>query len=529
MNNTKSIGSVRPIPLSKLEIHPTHVRKNPGNLDSLGQSIGKNTILEPIIVTRKKNTDRYYIISGVRRYLASVALGAQDVICYVKEEIDESEISIQSFITNNEHKDIDPIEIANFFADQKKLGLSHRELEVLSDCSPAKITLYLKLLDLPESVQTLISSGKLTPSHGVELSKLSSPKHQEKMAKHSIDFEWSAKRTGLKVEKFLKKNKQPILKSTKIPEGDIPGVFLKDSRDMSEIESGAVHLIVTSPSYYIGMEFEKGYSEEEHWENIRAVIEEMVRVTCPGGYIIINVGDMHNYKGPKGNNGFSQIKLVGHIYQKFLRKYGIYLKDIIIWCKATHAFSRDVSKAWSENTPHTGYGIHINHDYIYVFQKKGERELPSEDIILRSRITKEEWVQWATSVWMIDRVRRMEGHPAMFPEELVRRLVRMYSYEGDVVLDPFLGSGTTVKVARELGRQAYGYERLEQYKEVIMKKLGIEPAPETYSMVDYGKQSLALNKPVATDSFLEPSAESKSCKPRFICSEGFDDGLLTGI
>jgi hypothetical protein len=78
-------------------------------------------------------------------------------------------------------------------------------------------------------------------------------------------------------------------------------------------------------------------------------------------------------------------------------------------------------------------------------------------------------------VWEITPVKNMEGHPAVFPDELPRRLIKMYSYEGDIVLDPFLGSGTTVKVARELNRDGIGYEKELQYKPVIMEKLGLIP------------------------------------------------------
>lgn len=500
--------TIEEIPIEKIAVPITHPRRDPGDMKSLEESIRKRGLQEPITVTRSDD-GIYQVIDGTRRLTILASLGAKSVTCYVREPMDQAHITLAAYEINNERKSFNPIENAlHIQTMQERFGYSLRELEVLGYGSPSKISQILKLIDLPESVKDNIASGRLTPSHGGQLSKLSNPMHQERMAKQAINFGWSAKKTELKVDKFLRKEKQLPPVKTKAPEGDIPGVFIKDAKDMSELIDNSVHLIVGSPNYHVGMEFEKGYSEDEHWTNIQAVIDEMVRVTCPGGIIAINVGDMHNYKGPKGNNGFSQIKLVGHLYQKFLSKHGVYLKDIIIWCKATHAFSRDVSKAWSENTPHTGYGIHINHDFIYVFQKKGERELPSEDIILRSRVTKEEWDKWATSVWMIDRVRKMDGHPAMFPEELVYRLVRMYSYEGDVVLDPFLGSGTTVKVARELGRQAFGYERLEQYKEVIMKKLGIEPTPKTYPITEYVERTLA-QKPadIDTDQGITAKAE----------------------
>ena len=88
---------------------------------------------------------------------------------------------------------------------------------------------------------------------------------------------------------------------------------------------------------------------------------------------------------------------------------------------------------------------------------------------------------YAPSVWKIDRVRKTDGHPTIFPDELVARLIKMYSYIGETVLDPFLGSGTTVKVARELGRDGVGYERDLRYKGTIMKRLGVmeKVKPET--------------------------------------------------
>jgi hypothetical protein len=97
-------------------------------------------------------------------------------------------------------------------------------------------------------------------------------------------------------------------------------------------------------------------------------------------------------------------------------------------------------------------------------------------------------------VWEINTVKKMEGHPCIWPDELPHRLIKMFSYEGDTVLDPFLGSGTTVKVARELNRDGIGYERELQYKPVIMEKLGISTAAEAAavsgSMMEFARKSL---------------------------------------
>jgi DNA modification methylase len=169
----------------------------------------------------------------------------------------------------------------------------------------------------------------------------------------------------------------------------------------------------------------------------------------------------------------------------------------------------DVSKLLNDKTPHTGYRILISHDPIYIFRKKGEREIPSEEVVLNSRITKEEWGRWASGIWMISQVHEMKGHPAIYPDELVYRLVRMFSYEGDLVLDPFLGSGTTVKVARELNRDAIGYERELQYKPVIAKKLGVEIAAAKESMAEYAHRSMEAEDPEETVARMEAEAASE--------------------
>lgn len=525
----KITHTIEEIPIEEIVVPITHPRRDPGDLKNLDESIQRKGLLELITVTRGVDGIPQ-VVDGTRRLTILASRGEKTILCKVLGPMDQAQITITAYEINNERKSLNPIEQAlHIQTMQESFGYSLRDLEVLGYGSPSKTSQTLKLLTTAELVQKNVSCGRLTVAHGVELSKITDKKQQEKMTKQVIDFELSAKRTGIKVEKFLKKSKKPILKKYTIPEGDIPGVYFKDSKDMSELPDKSVHFVVTSSPYHVGQEYEKSFSYQEHWENIQRVADELARVLVAGGIIAINVADIHNFRGPKGNNDFPQIMLVGHVYQKFFSKHGIYLTDMIAWVKSRSTFTKDIPRLWSDKLPHTGYRIINNHEPVYIFRKKGERELPSEEIILKSHISKAEWDQWAPGIWMIDRVRKMDGHPAMFPEELVRRLVRMYSYEGDVVLDPFLGSGTTVKVARELGRQAYGYERLEQYKEVIMKKLGIDPAPETYSMVDYMKQSLALNISTDMDSFLEPSAESKSCKPHFFSSEGFADGLLTRI
>ena len=480
------------VPLENLSVPMSHPRREKGDIETLQRSIRKNGLLEPITVCKSEDDESYMVIDGTRRLTVCADFGWKSVSCIVVNSMPLGQIAHYAYEKNMERKTLSPIEIAmHIKAMQEKYGYSLRELDALGYGSPALISQKVKLLDLPGPVKEMIESGKLKMAHGVALGKLKKAKTQEKMARQACDFGWTAKRLNVSIEKFLEKGKKPPKERVKIPQGDIPGVYFKDSKDMSELATNSVHLIVTSPPYCVGMEFEKGISYSDHWENMREVMAEAGRVLVPGGIMALNVGDIHNYKGEKGKNKFSQIQLVGHKYQQFLRRHKIYLTDIISWVRSTRAHSRDVSKAWSDKTPHTSYRIIITHDPVYIFRKAGEREIPSEEAALNSRITKEEWLQWAGGVWMIDRVKNMKGHPAIFPDELVYRLVRMFSYEGDTVLDPFLGSGTTVKVARELNREGIGYEREIQYKSVIMEKLGVSSDAESgQPMLDFVKQAI---------------------------------------
>ena len=496
------------IPIERIKVDPELLpREDYGDIESLKQSIQRKGLIERPIVT-PTGEGIYQMISGARRLKALVSIGEKLVSCFVEGPMDKDEIEDRAFTIGYENKSFTSIEIAKHFGKLKnQRGYSLRQIEVKCGCSPAKISQYLKLLDLPKSVQDLIASGRLTLSHGIELSKLSNPKHQERMAKQAIDFGWSANKTGAKVDSFIRKEKQTPLENIMIPDGNVPGDDFLEAKYMSEQANESVHLIVISL-------IEKDINPDENRAKIDAEGAEISRMMVPGGIIVINASNNYNYRGPNGNNKEAQVQLVDHNLKTILGKLQFSLIDIIICGNSASVVERDTK------IPHTQHRIGKKFEQLLVFRKKGERELPTEDIIQRSLISDAEWGQLTTGIWMIDEA------SAFSAEEIVRRLVRMYSYEGDVVLDPFLGSGTTVKVARELGRQAYGYERLEQHKEVIMKKLGIEPAPKQHSMADHVKRSLALNKPVATDSFLEPSAESKSCKPRFICSEGFADSLF---
>jgi DNA modification methylase len=366
----------------------------------------------------------------------------------------------------------------------ERFGFTMRDLEIKGYGSAASISNKLKLLDLTEPVQKKIQSGELSIAHGLQLVRLPNKKEQERMAKRVIDEDLSAKRTERQIGRYLSKGKQKDERPpAQIPDTDIPGVYIKDSRDMRELPDESVHLIVSSPPYGVGMEYEKGVTFDEHIEIIQGVLKECARVLVKGGIMGLNVGDIHCFKARDGKKEPSQVEMMGHRYQTWLRRYGIFLTDVIIWLKRMPSWTKRPDIHFTD-VAHTAYKLLPNFEPVYIFRKKGEREVPDEDVVLKSRLTKEEWVAWTPSVWNIKPVQNMEGHPSIYPDELCLRLIKMFSYEGDTVLDPWLGSGTTIKVARELNRVGIGYEKEAQYKEVIMRRLGISSKADEHKEVD---------------------------------------------
>jgi modification methylase len=469
-----------------------HPRSDYGNLEELQGSIRRDGLQEPLLVYEIE-AGKFGVIDGARRLKAAQEMGLKQISCLIIKGISEAEAAHLSYVKNVERKTLSAIEIALHIKTMKdEFGYTLNELELKGYGSPAAISNKLKLLDLPDKIQKQVKDGTLTAAHGLVLTNLNTREEQERMAKRVVDFDLTAKTAERRIERYLSKKRKSKKDSPKeiIPSKDVPGVYFKDARNMSELPDKSVHLIVSSPPYFIGMEFEKGMTFKEHLTNVRDVMKESARVLAPGGIIALNVADIINFKGNNGKSDQKQIQLMGQLYQTCLRKYGIFLTDEIIWTKRP-AWRKERYGTYKETTVHTSYRIFDNWEPVYIFRKKGEREIPSEDIVLKSKLTREQWMVYVNGVCEIEPCRNNQGHPCMYPDELVKRLIRMFSYVGDTVLDPFLGSGTTVKVARELGRVGIGYEKELQYKSVIMKKLGIPvDAEQPETMVKYAERML---------------------------------------
>ena len=480
MENVTKTNMVE-VNINDLNKDPNHPRQERGDLESLTKSIRHDGIINPIVV-QKTAEGQFLIIDGDRRAGVAKTLGLETIPCIVYEKLTPCEAAHKSYILNTERNQLSAIERALHIKRMKdEFNYTYDELVILGYGPKSQISRMINLLDLPEKIQKLIVKGELTAAHGEALRKLKDPTKIERAAKFAIDNEWSAKKTENSVERLNRKAKKETKKEepkAEVPAQEIPGVYFKDSKNMDKVPDKSVGCIFTSPPYFVGMEYEVGYSFAEHQENVKEVMAECARVLAPGGVLALNVADITNFKQEKGTDKMDRVKPMLSFYQSCLSKHGIFLQDQIIWVKDSNPFTQDDTVNYTDKTVHAQYRIVNRHEPIYIFRKKGERVLPSEDIILQSRITREEWKVYGPSVWNISRNRKADGHPAVFPEELARRIIKMYSFVGDTVLDPFLGSGTTIKVARELGRDGVGYERDLRYKATILAKLENNVAPE---------------------------------------------------
>ena len=483
---------LRVVNIDSLIIPQHHPRSDYGNLEKLLDSTRRDGLQEPLLVYEIE-AEKFSIIDGARRLKTVKKMGWKEVLCIIKKGISEADAAHLSYVKNVERKTLSVIEIALHIKTMKdEFDYTFNELELKGYGSPGAISNKLKLLDLPDKIQRQISDSTLTAAHGLALSKLKTPIEQENMAKRVVDSDLTAKTTERRIERYLsKKRKSKKVSPEKIiPSNDVPGVYLKDSRNMSELPDKSVQLIVSSPPYFAGMGFEKRITFKEHLANIQDVMKESARVLSPGGIIALNVADIVNFMGNNGKSDLKQIQLMGQLYQTSLKKYGIFLTDEIIWVKQSD-WAKECSSIYKETTVHTSYKIFNNWESVYIFRKKGEREIPDEKIVLKSKLTKVQWMLYVNRLWKINPCMNNQEHPRMYPDELVKRLIRMFSYVGDTVLDPFLGSGTTVKVAKELGRIGIGYEKELQYKSIIMKKLEIPvDTQQPKTMMKYAEQML---------------------------------------
>ncbi len=248
-----------------------------------------------------------------------------------------------------------------------------------------------------------------------------------------------------------------------------------DSRIMQEIPDASVQLIITSPPYWqlkdYGHENQIGYNDsyENYINNLNLVWAESYRVLEPGCKLCINIGDQYARATYYGR--YKVIPIRTEII-KFCEAAGFDYMGAVIWQKVgTTNTTGGASIMGSYPYPRNGI-FKLDYEFILIFKKRGKSKNPADKKLKElSALTKEEWNTYFSGHWNFSGARQ-EEHLAMFPPELPKRLIKMFSFVGDTVLDPFLGSGTTSMVAVKLNRNSIGYEINPDFIPIIKKKIG---------------------------------------------------------
>ena len=234
-------------------------------------------------------------------------------------------------------------------------------------------------------------------------------------------------------------------------------IFLKTSENMEELPDNSIHLMVTSPPYNVGKEYDENLTLNEYRQFLIRVWKEVKRVLVPGGRACINIANL-------GRKPYIPI----HAFVvEDMQQLGFLMRGEIIWNKAT---SVSPSTAWGSWLSAKNPILRDIHEYILVFSKgMFSRGNPNKRI---STINREEFLEYTKSVWIFSAESAKKiGHPAPFPVELPYRLIQLYTFEEDIILDPFMGSGQTAIAAKRTGRHYIGYEINGEYVKLSERRI----------------------------------------------------------
>ena len=253
-------------------------------------------------------------------------------------------------------------------------------------------------------------------------------------------------------------------------------VIFGDARCMDEVADRSVHLIVTSPPYWqlkdYGHDGQLGFSDsyETYVNHLNVVWNNCHRVLQPGCRLCVNIGDQFARSAFYGR--YKVIPIRTEII-RFCETVGFDYMGAIIWQKVTTTNTTGGGSVMgSYPYPRNGV-VKLDYEFILLFRKTGKGPVVSARRKQRSKLTNTEWNTFFNGHWNFPGERQQQ-HLAMFPEELPRRLIKMFSFVGDTVLDPFLGSGTTSLAAHRLQRDSIGYEINPDFAPVIESKLGVD-------------------------------------------------------
>jgi DNA modification methylase len=242
-----------------------------------------------------------------------------------------------------------------------------------------------------------------------------------------------------------------------LPKAAVNTIFCRSSEDMAELPEACVHLMVTSPPYNVGKDYDEDFTLEEYLGFLKRVWQEVHRVLVPGGRACVNVANL-------GRKPY--IPLHAYIARDMV-DLGFLMRGEIIWDKGASAAA---STAWGSWKSPANPTLRDTHEYILVFSKGSfSRKKPADR---ESTIARDEFLEYTKSVWSFPaESAKKVGHPAPFPVELPYRLMQLYTFAGEVVLDPFMGSGQTAIAALKVGRRYVGYDIDENYVRLADRRI----------------------------------------------------------
>jgi DNA modification methylase len=241
----------------------------------------------------------------------------------------------------------------------------------------------------------------------------------------------------------------------KLPDEYENKFILGSAENMKELPNNSIHLMITSPPYNVTKEYDSDLTLKEYLQLIENSFRETYRALVNGGRACINVANL-------GRKPY--IPLSDYI-SKIMIDIGFNMRGEIIWNKSSGA---GVSTAWGSWQSAANPILRDVHEYILIFSKGDYNRIAKEK---KNTITKQQFMEWTKSIWTMNpESARRVGHPAPFPEELPFRLIQLYSFKDDIILDPFMGSGTTAVASIKSDRKFVGYDISQEYVALSQKK-----------------------------------------------------------
>ena len=243
------------------------------------------------------------------------------------------------------------------------------------------------------------------------------------------------------------------------PDEYLDQVWHGDSRSLHFIPDNSVHLMITSPPYNVGKEYDENLSLKEYLTLFTEVMIEVYRVLIPGGRACINIANVGRRPYIPLNNYITEIMI----------KLGFLMRGEIIWDKGASAGG---SCAWGSWRSASNPVLRDVHEYILVFSKGTFSRPDNKEKTKRNTITRDEFLEYTKSIWAFkaESAKRV-NHPAPYPVELPYRLIQLYSFENDIIIDPFCGSGTTCVAALKTNRRYIGIDNNLDYVENARQRL----------------------------------------------------------